>query len=380
MKISVVIPTRNRHLLAQMAIESVLLQTYDNLEIIVSDNSTDCYEAANDLRMFCSQNNVIYYRTNGNLSMLQNWNFALSKINGDFFLRLDDDNILFSDALENLLLLMLDEKLDVLTGSNLISGFNAKISNNIISKAKCTLLTRHDFILAEYQNKSDSNYTMYKTELLTKTGIDKSQFYQTRLPDRGAHFKISDLMHENKIRVAYTKILCGLTRFDYREEFESTKEIDLSDGLLSKSEIIEQKNVLQYFNVHRLLFLEEIGPFLSENTNDFINKKIMNKKLYQTFARHMIIKTYTHQAILRSRTYRYYSMLIFKDLMTYGAKKYNCNYACLTGITFVGFLIRNFLSPPIKTLPNIKVKATDIDIYIKRYLATRDKSIFENLT
>ena len=60
MKISVIIPVKNRELTIKQSIESVLLSNYDNLEIIVVDNnSTD--KTGEIVKRF---ENVIYVKNN----------------------------------------------------------------------------------------------------------------------------------------------------------------------------------------------------------------------------------------------------------------------------------------------------------------------------
>ena len=79
--LTVVIPTRNRAKLAMNAIRSVLEQSVENLQILVSDNSTIRSEA-NELSSFCKSliNNKVHYIVPPNqMPMTQHWDWAMGK-------------------------------------------------------------------------------------------------------------------------------------------------------------------------------------------------------------------------------------------------------------------------------------------------------------
>lgn len=96
-KISVCIPTYNRKEKLKRAIESVLKQTYDNYELIISDNcSVDGTEEMMKTD-FSAVPNLKYYRNVVNLGMVPNWRNCLDKATGDFYIILDDDNYLIYD-------------------------------------------------------------------------------------------------------------------------------------------------------------------------------------------------------------------------------------------------------------------------------------------
>ena len=99
-KISIAIPTFNRRSLLGKTIDSVLEQSYPNLEIIISDNcSTD---GTSDLVSAYCDERIIYFRQSENLGMVGNWNFCLEHATGEFFLLLSDDDMLERDAIEGL--------------------------------------------------------------------------------------------------------------------------------------------------------------------------------------------------------------------------------------------------------------------------------------
>ena len=90
--LSVLIPSRNRLDLLKMAVQSVLLQDFDDFEIVVSDNaSSEDYggylESLGDPR-------IRYIRSDTPLSVTNNWNRALEAARGDYVVMLGDDDAL----------------------------------------------------------------------------------------------------------------------------------------------------------------------------------------------------------------------------------------------------------------------------------------------
>lgn len=92
-KVSVIIPTYNRADLISEAIESVLVQTYKDLEIIVIDDaSTDTTQEI--LKNFSSKHNNILitrHETNQGISVTRNEGLALAR--GKYIAMLDSDDI-----------------------------------------------------------------------------------------------------------------------------------------------------------------------------------------------------------------------------------------------------------------------------------------------
>jgi len=105
---SVIVPTRNRAHLVQSAIESVLWQSFDDYELIVSDNCSADNTA--DTVREAGGDRVQYVRPDEVLSMPDHWEFALNYARGRFITYLCDDDVWVPGALQRVV--------DVLTSSN----------------------------------------------------------------------------------------------------------------------------------------------------------------------------------------------------------------------------------------------------------------------
>src|SRR5947207_15491255 len=98
MKMTVIIPTRNRANTLRYALLTCTAQAYEDLEIIVSDNCSDddteaVVRSVNDPR-------VRYLKTPQRISMRANFEFALSHVNEGFVGFIGDDDGLLPDAVE----------------------------------------------------------------------------------------------------------------------------------------------------------------------------------------------------------------------------------------------------------------------------------------
>ena len=101
--LSVLITTYNRKALLEKAIQSVLNQDFEDLEIIISDdNSTDNIEAF--CKALCQKNSKIHYTKNTHYKKGPNGNKnnALDSAKGEFIMFLDDDDELLPNAINTL--------------------------------------------------------------------------------------------------------------------------------------------------------------------------------------------------------------------------------------------------------------------------------------
>lgn len=96
-RFSVLIPTRNRLELLKYAVESILSQSYENWELIITDNNSE-----DDIEGYIrnvSDDRIVYKRHSTTISVTDNWNSANDLANGDYILMLGDDDALVPNAL-----------------------------------------------------------------------------------------------------------------------------------------------------------------------------------------------------------------------------------------------------------------------------------------
>ena len=95
--ISVIITTYNRPNLLKRSIDSVLKQSYKNIELVIIDDSS---KAPIDLP---DDNRIIYFRNKKNKGVQYSRNKGLSIVSGIYVLNLDDDDYFHKKRIDALL-------------------------------------------------------------------------------------------------------------------------------------------------------------------------------------------------------------------------------------------------------------------------------------
>ena len=103
MKFSIIITTTRPHLL-EHSLRSAVAQTFDDYEIVVSDNSV---AGCRDLVETIGAGKVRYVRPEARMPLTPHWNFAFEQARGDWHLQLCDD-----DAITPNLLAILDRQIE----------------------------------------------------------------------------------------------------------------------------------------------------------------------------------------------------------------------------------------------------------------------------
>jgi glycosyltransferase involved in cell wall biosynthesis len=96
-KVSVCIPTYNRHDYLKQAIESVLAQTFNGYELIISDNASGD-ATTNVIRSF-KDSRIIHIRKEQNVGLIDNWNSCLYAAKGKYITIFHDDDHMLPDNL-----------------------------------------------------------------------------------------------------------------------------------------------------------------------------------------------------------------------------------------------------------------------------------------
>lgn len=114
--VSVCIPAYNNAAYIKETIDSILKQTYTNLELIIcddksKDNTVEVIESIEDER-------IKLYKNEKNLGMSGNWNNCLSKCTGEFIKLICADDMLAEDCLEKEVQALMDHPTAVLAESD----------------------------------------------------------------------------------------------------------------------------------------------------------------------------------------------------------------------------------------------------------------------
>lgn len=96
MRITVIIPTRERADLLRCSLQTCVNQDYDDLEIIVSDNFSQ--DNTKEVASSFNDSRVRYINTGKRVSMSRNWEFALNHVGKSYLMFLGDDDGLVPGA------------------------------------------------------------------------------------------------------------------------------------------------------------------------------------------------------------------------------------------------------------------------------------------
>lgn len=94
---TVILPTRERAYVLRYALQTVLDQDTDGVEIIVSDNCSE--DGTRDMVESLGDPRIVYRNTGKRLSMSKNWEFALSHATGEWVTVVGDDDGLLPGCL-----------------------------------------------------------------------------------------------------------------------------------------------------------------------------------------------------------------------------------------------------------------------------------------
>lgn len=111
MKITIIVPIYNAELYIRKCVESILEQTYSDLQVIlVDDGSTDC--TLNICRELAEQDSRIEVYHTENRGSVAARKYGLEKAKGEFIGFVDSDDYIESDMYSNLLQLLVDNEAD----------------------------------------------------------------------------------------------------------------------------------------------------------------------------------------------------------------------------------------------------------------------------
>ena len=114
--LTIVIPTRNRSKTLYDTIRTCLNQNYSNLQIIISDNNSvdntrGVVESFDDIR-------IKYFNTGKSLSMSENFDFGLSKVNNGYVMAIGDDDGVLPNSMDYVNELINNTKCEAIVSHN----------------------------------------------------------------------------------------------------------------------------------------------------------------------------------------------------------------------------------------------------------------------
>jgi glycosyltransferase involved in cell wall biosynthesis len=166
--VTIGIPTLNRPEMLAKAVQSVLAQNYENLEVVVCDNASAPPSRA-ALTPFLQDARLRYEYYDEQVGMVANWNRCLNLAQGDLWLCLSDDDWLEPDAVEKLV----DRFKDNAAGMAVCSRYFETDKGSVLSEMPSDgLISGHEYILDRLQGRGGGcpAAEMFRTELVRQAG------------------------------------------------------------------------------------------------------------------------------------------------------------------------------------------------------------------
>ena len=206
--VSVIMSTYNSINTLDTAIESIMNQTYQNLELLIMDDCSEdgSYEKINYYKDRFT--NIKIFRNKKNLGLTKSLNFLIQNSSGYFIARQDADDISFDKRIEDQVREMVNFNLDFCTTRAFIKNTRKKIPgisyyfpSKIISKLK------NPFIHGTLMIKKDS---------IIKAGLYNENFYYAQ-----DYKLITDMFKRN---YKYRKLIKPLYMLNMENNISSNKK------------------------------------------------------------------------------------------------------------------------------------------------------------
>ncbi|WP_224773291.1 glycosyltransferase family 2 protein [Metabacillus idriensis] len=237
-KVSVVVPIYNVEKYIYRCIDSIINQTYSNIEIIlVDDGSTDkCGEIIKDFSKADSRIKIIH-KKNGGLSDARNK--GMEYVSGEFVLFVDSDDWLDTKIIEEMINNCLKYNADIVqTAFYYAYDDYLLLDNRIFSKDDHIIILNNISLMSELViNERVKNFAwgkLYKTDLIKDIPFEKGVLFEDV-------FWAHKVMHRVNKYVILNQPLCYYyQRSDSIVSTYTLKNLDIIKGLKKRHKFIEE--------------------------------------------------------------------------------------------------------------------------------------------
>ena len=274
MKISIIVPIYNRELYLEECLNSIINQTYSNIEIIlINDGSTD---GSNDIiNKYKERDNRIIAYTQKNSGVSSARNKGIELANGEYITFVDSDDVISNYYIETMVLNL--EK-DALVICNMKEFKNNKISLDSLDNSDIANSVDVSFMV----NKRMINTPCCK--LYSKRIIDDNNisFDETISLGEDLLFNIYYIKHINKI--IYHSAVLYYYRKSNSNSLSSKYYKDMRDiQIMLLSEFENNINCFDNVDDYKFGFIDSIlGNELRNKDNCFIHNYINIKKMLKS--------------------------------------------------------------------------------------------------
>lgn len=247
--ISICVPAYKRVMYLERLLESILIQTYKNFEIIISDDSDDD-SVEKFIKWYEGKLPIKYYKNERSLGTPANWNFAISKAKGEWVkLMHDDDWFSTTESLENFVKYThADHKFIFSAYTNFYEEENRELKISLTGTGKRLILKEPDVLLLKNMVGPPSVTLIHRSiteqyDENLKWRVD-TEFYSRVLK-----------LNKNFIYINQSLINIGISQSQVTQSCINNPSIELPEAfiLIKKHGIKSLRNIWIYDSWWRLL-------------------------------------------------------------------------------------------------------------------------------
>lgn len=179
--VSVCIPVYNGALFIGRTIESVLGQSYQNIELIILDNAST--DQTQEIVAAYQDERIRYIRNSENIGLQRNWNKALVEAKGDYIKLLPADDLIYSDCVERQVDAYLSRAEDnivlVCCGRDIIDADGKVIFTRTFYEANGTVngnVSVKKIVRSGTNRLGEPGAILFRRDLIAKTGNFSDEF------------------------------------------------------------------------------------------------------------------------------------------------------------------------------------------------------------
>lgn len=308
-KISVIVAVYNTEKYLDRCIESLLNQTYKNMElVIVEDCSTDSSRKL--LKKYKDNKNIKIFYNKENRGLSYSRNYGLKKSTGDFIGYIDSDDYVEADYYEKLMSSIKDNKSDIaICDIKLVDE-----QTNKIQRCKCYT---NDFDVCSVVNNGFAASACNK--LFKRKNIEKYPFAEGKVNEDIA-VVIPTVIQAKKISYADTCYFYVQRGGSIQNSRFSNKRFDIFDGVKTTLERIKNEKDYEFYKnaivYNQLILLLMFGIPKERN---FIKRYKFLKKFNELFKDYKITKNTNYLEYLENS--KRINQIYYKNLVSLNEKK-----------------------------------------------------------
>ena len=308
-KISVIVAVYNTEKYLDRCIESLLNQTYKNMElVIVEDCSTDSSRKL--LKKYKGNKNIKVFYNRENRGLSYSRNYGLKKSTGDFIGYIDSDDYVEPDYYEKLMSSIKDNKSDIaICDIKLVDE-----QTNKIQRCKCYA---NDFDVHSVVNNSFAASACNK--LFERKNIEKYPFAEGKVNEDIA-VVIPTVIQAKKISYADTCYFYVQRGGSIQNSKFSDKRFDIFDGVKTTLERIKNEQDYEFYKnaiIYNQLIL--LLMFAIPKERNFIKRYKFLKKFNELSKDYKITKNNNYLEYLENS--KRINQIYYKNLVSFNEKK-----------------------------------------------------------